>query len=335
MKLSYTYKEILETAGIIIALIIVSVLIPLIVGFGLGGFEEVFTGKALTISDYFINNIFYFIILTVSIIFFLVIKFREIIIYGDENPITSNKNVLFANIIGHDERDSLLWNLGEYFRKRGYTKKNIFQFLMNPLRLIMIFLVLGIIIGMLGAVTNTFLSKFPSVQQQFTETGKIISVAEPSAGSENIFFIWILLAIPFNLILWGVKKLRLPRWAYWLFLILFIPAGGLLWAGFHRIVYGALEEKLLSTFIFGSVGTFLTILFGSIFPFWLIHNPNNFFGGFKEVIGSNEVIVAYTIVALVILIVIWGAIEYFLSRSRKGKKINIDEYIIPEVKGVT
>ena len=199
----------------------------------------------------------------------------------------------------------------------------------------MLFLILGSIIGMFGVVSNKFFTILPQTQFQVTETAKVLFSSEPVSSGETDLFIFLVISAQAGLILWFVKKLKLPVFAYFMFLLLFIvPLVAIEWIGMHRIIYGALEDKLLAVGVFGAVGTLITILTGSFIPWWAIHFTNNLFGGIKESVGSNELIVVYTLFSLVILVVIWGGVEYTFYKIRKGKKINQDVYEVPEVKNV-
>jgi len=122
---------------------------------------------------------------------------------------------------------------------------------------------------------------------------------------------------------WFTSKFKLGKVGYYsIGFLLVTPAIGFLWAGFHRIVYGNQEAALFATFIFGTVGSAITLLAGSWIYFWAWHFFNNLFVKLAQVATSNEDVVFINIVWLSVLFVSWITGELLLSRFRK-KKLNI------------
>jgi len=79
---------------------------------------------------------------------------------------------------------------------------------------------------------------------------------------ENVFFFAILPLILLNI----VRKLFFVsnRPVYWGFVLVVIPLlSGFGWSLFHNLVYGAQESAKVSTFVFGVLWVFLTLLFMS------------------------------------------------------------------------
>ena len=47
------------------------------------------------------------------------------------------------------------------------------------------------IVGMFSFISNTFFWQIPALQQQFTETGKLLSAIEPASTSETLFDLFL------------------------------------------------------------------------------------------------------------------------------------------------
>jgi hypothetical protein len=91
---------------------------------------------------------------------------------------------------------------------------------------------------------------------------------------------------------------------------------GLLWMLFHTKVYGNDDAALLSTFGFGTVGFFVSLVTMSFIPFVLMHFITNFMLALKKYgLMSNDGIG----VAVVFAELIFIAVFFLLYRNEKAK----------------
>lgn len=299
VKESYRQYEYKELLGILAFYFSVSFGLTLFALFVIGGFTGLSDPDFILRSDIVVR---YLIFAVVGGVVITSIKIREII--GGKN------RGIFDYAIIHDfNQDSLLGKLP--------LPKSIRTFFASWWKTYLFFLILFSILGLISTQANIFLSEIPRnlIVQQINPTGQVILSAEPPAGAENIFFCGIIF------ILYGFFRLlqRKFKWSEGVTLVIGVPIiaiiNGFIWMSYHHLVYSTQETALLSTFIFGASGAFLTFAFGSILPWWALHQTNNTFFVLNQLF-SNEQILVVTISILLLLAMLFGLYLY-KTRNRR------------------
>ena len=144
---------------------------------------------------------------------------------------------------------------------------------------------------------------FTAIPQQISEFSKVWADAMFPAICETLLF-----AVPYSLaVFWAERNIR-NRVLYWFVTLLVFPlVFGLLWMFFHNAVYGSDDVALLATFVFGFVGTLLTMATRSLIPFAVVHFVSNLMLSLKR-----HGLFANDLTAFV-LVVVWlfGAVLFF------------------------
>jgi hypothetical protein len=250
---------------------------------------------------------------------------RELIIYGQGDPIISNRNAFFSIIIGHDPQED-----GALFRFLNWTKFPILlkvsKWLSNPVRIGIISILIFGILGIWSSTSGTFFSGIPPTQFQVTPTVQTIFASEPASTGENGVFIFLLFSVELSLLLFFLKKL-IPNNKNLRVVVYFVLALTLMslflgaqWMSYHYLRYGTDDAKLLATFIFGSLGAFLTVFFGTFIPFYVWHFTNNAFLKISEIITINESVVVLTGLLYFLLLILWISIEVIIFVIKKKIK---------------
>lgn len=323
-------SELKEILLYIFLVVFFAIGIPIILGFAGLAFEgEFVSGKPLTFGSYLTNFIIYNPFLIVSLFLIIFPIFSLITLRKGENPEDKRPvnwtRCFTASYIFNPEQGAL-WKLSNSL---GYKDKNNFmRWALNPLRVIVVSI---IIFGIYGLILinhpQIAIAGVPQLQlQQITPSAEVSFGAFVPAFAENgflLFFVFLLTGIAYYI----SAKFKLGYGGFFVMAFLISILMGILWGfGLHRIVYSNSEASLLATFMFGFLGTLITILTG-ICIFWLVwHIMNNAFIKLSEIITYKEDIMLVAIISLILLTVIWVSIEVWLSKKRKRKQ----EYSIPE-----
>jgi len=314
------YKEII----IYVALVgLLAIFLPLWVGFALEGFSESFIpGRPFTINDLLAQYQIYYIFVVASFLLIIFPIARLIWIRRNEHPATQ-KNPTFMRIftvsmIFAPEENGLLYWASE---KLGFSgKRNFMRWSKSILRVFVVGTLIFATFGMLQAVAPELqVAAIPQlIVQQVTFTSQMTFAVEPMSTSETYtlgFILFLLMGIN----AYVVAKFQLGKATYFGlgFIISLLMGGG--WMGFHRIVYGNDEASLFATFIFGFMGAFLTILFGTIFIWYIWHFWNNFFVKIRELVTINEDIIVIGAVSIFTLLILWISTELIIRRLRKKR----------------
>lgn len=173
-------------------------------------------------------------------------------------------------------------------------------------------LVTFILLGLIGAIRNQFYAA-TTIGQQITTTGKLILGVYPGSTAETLLFLFFifLLVIINNLLQARLKYGNETRDIINLLLIPILI--GILWTMVHLLRYGDSDLNLIIVFGFGFVNTLITIATGSIFPFLIFHDVNNFFVTFNSLF-SDQTIGIWTGVILVFIVFLW-----IITGKRKRK----------------
>lgn len=328
MKLTdYVQRQVMEIILYIFIGLVFTIILPLIGGFSLKGFEESFSG-AIEVSSYLGQYLVYLFLIIGSLFLIIFPICNLLFIRKGEHPATQPNpkwyRIFTVSYIFNPE-DGALWQLSEGLG----LKKNFMKWSTNILRVIMICIIFFGIYGLL-IVSSPNLSiagvphKLP--QQLSTSSDIIFGSALPSFAENGVLclILFFLLGIP----AYFCAKLKDKKTALLVFFLLAIfiisPLVGLGWMSFHSIVYGNTEAGLFATFLFGTVGSILTISTG-IFLFWFLwHFFNNLFLKLSETfIAVSEDIYLFTILALVILLALWVTIEIMVYRKKKKGEIPV------------
>jgi hypothetical protein len=307
--------------------IFVFIILPVVGGFILRGFQESFQSNVIEISSYLGSYLIY-VFLGIGSLFLIIFPIANLLtIRKGEHPATQeNPNwfrIFTVSYIFNPE-DGALWQLSKYFNE----KKNIMKWSLNILR---VFVVAIIIFGIVGFLQLSFpqmnISGVPAGQipQQITTTSDIIFGAGIPSFTENgilDFIMFFLLGINAYLCAKFIKDKKMKLAIFFVIALLIIaPLMGLVWMSFHNIVYGSSEASLQATFIFGWVGATITILTG-IFFFWFVwHFFNNMIIKLLELVTVQEDIKLVLGISLILLILVWISIEYLVIKASKKKNI--------------
>jgi hypothetical protein len=121
---------------------------------------------------------------------------------------------------------------------------------------------------------------FTAIPQQIASSSKVWADSAFPALAETVLF-----AIPYSLIVfWLEKKFKKSSPVlFWILALVVLPfVFGFLWMGFHNAVYGSDDVALVSTYVFGVIGTFLTMAFRSLIPFATVHFVSNLMLSLKK-----------------------------------------------------
>lgn len=312
--IKHEFKEI--TIYIIIG-ITATILLPIFLGFFLKGFEGSFvSGRPLQFGDFLVSYLVYYIMILAGLVGLPILKIREMIVTNkNEHPANQSKPDMFSVAYLHDpEQDGLLYNV---FHGAGLKNKE------NPMRwslsIFRTFIIAIIIFGAFGLIQTIAQIAFVGVPQlpfQVSKVTEVLFTVEPPAFAETTLMIFVFsLLMGFNA--WFTSKLKLRKVGYFSIGIFICLLIGFLWMGFHNIIYGNDEAKLFATFIFGAVGSFLTLLSGT-FIFWYVwHFMNNLFVKLSQVATSNEDVIFVSSVILIMLIFTYITGEIIYQRMKK------------------
>jgi hypothetical protein len=303
--------------------VFVTIMIPLFVGFTLLAFEEsLVAGQPLVFGAYLTNYLLYLAFIIASLFLIIYPLGRLFSIRKGEHPATQRPvswfRIFTASFIFAPEENGFLYWLSDKLK----LKKNFMKWTLNPIRVIIFSI---IIFGLFGVLQTIYpqltISGVPQIQlQQITVASEIVFSAEPASFGENgvlLFMFCLLMGIN----AWFCAKFKLGKGAWFAIGFLIIcPLMGLQWAGYHLLVYGNSEAGMLATFIFGYLGSTLTLLFGIFLLWWIWHQANNIFWKLGQMAMLKEDILLITMIALVLLIIAWVSTEVLIHKFRKKKE---------------
>lgn len=322
---SFIQHEIKEITFFIIFGLVMAVVLPIFLGFVLGAFEGSFiSGRPLQFGDILVTYLIYYIIILGGLIGLPVLKIREMYLTerGEHVAKQSNPSPFSVAYLHDPEIDGGLYSLFRYLGFKG--DKNPMRFSISMLRM---FVIGALIFGMVGILQTAFPQSqvvgIPQLPFQVTETVEVLFTAEPPAFAETTLMIFILsLLMGFNA--YFVSKTRLPPAMFWFIgFVIICPIVGLGWMGFHNIVYGNSEAKLLATFVFGFVGSIITIAFGTWIWWYEWHFFNNVFAKLREVVPANEDIIFISLLIWFSLLILWIGTEIVLRRIKKKSSYKV------------
>lgn len=313
--------EVKEITFYVIFGIIMSILLPIFLGFVLKGFEESFvSGRPLQFGDFLVTYMIYYIMIIAGLIGMPVLKFREMMLTKrGENVAQQSEPSIFSVAYLHDpEVDGLIYNLFSSIGFKG--ERNPMRWSLSMLRCFVIATIIFGGIGMTQTFTDTQFTGIPQLPFQVTETMQVLFTAEPPAFAETTLMIFVF-SLLMGLNAYLISKFKLPTMLYWIIGIMIIcPFIGVGWMGFHNIVYGNSEVGLFATFLFGWIGSTITLLLGTFIFWYAWHFWNNVFAKLKDIMPQNEDVIFISAICLVSLILGWIAVEIWLARRRKRNR---------------
>lgn len=321
----YARHELKEITFYVIFGLVMTIIIPIFIGFGLGGFSETFVaGRALEFGDFLVTYIIYYIMIFAGLIGLPILKIREMLVTKrGEHPATQSKpDILSVSYLHDPETDGLLYNLFHSF-----NQEKLMRWSLSIPRMFMIGIIFFGIIGLLQAITNFAFVGIPQMPFQVTPFGEAFFAAEPPSFAETTMMLFVF-SLLMGLNAWISSKFKFGKLGYFTIGVIVCLLIGGLWMGFHNIVYGSSEAALLSTFIFGAVGSLLTLLFGSFIFWWCWHFANNLFYKLSSMFTAvSEDLVFISIIVLALLFIGWISTEFLIRRLRKGKP---EKVVVPE-----
>ena len=280
-------SEITEIVILIIYSVLVIGIFSLFFGFGLGGFER---QEILSKNGFYLSYGIYFLIGLVAIKAISLFLFK------------ANEQRIEGSII-HDPEQ---------------TPLGTFKVIRNPLLLLFLSIIFFSILGWLFTNQQTFFNATPNYEQQFTTGADLFFAVYPASPVETL---GALLLISLYGLLLGlfVKKGKLN---FTTFVILFVIGSTILSGLFgvinHVARYGFSEVAMRNVALFWAFGGFITALTGSVIPFLVMHDINNFFFRLSTLF-SSDVVTGVTI-AIIILMIISFALILLYSRKKRAIK---------------
>jgi len=300
--------------------ILLFVLLPMTGGFILGGFSESFGPGGFNISTYLGAFVVYFFLMIGALALIIFPVARLFLLSRGQHPATQDKpswwTLFTVSLIHSPEENGVLYRLFESIGLKG--RKNPMKFSISMFR---IFIISILIFGTLGILTIVYpqisISSAPQTSQQVSVVSDVIFGSGIPAYVENGFLMFVFfLALGFNAYL--CSRFRLGLVGFFLIGFIFIcPIMGFDWMLTHSLIYSNQETKLIATFIFGWVGSTLTLLTASFIPMLSWHFFNNFAIKLAEYSSSNEDLFFIAILVLVGIFVLWVLGELILRKFRK------------------
>jgi len=280
----YTKHEILELVWFGVYVVLVIGIFTLLVGFGLGGFEA---------EEVLKKNMFYIPYGAIFFIGVMLLKVAGILVF-------KKKHADIEGPISHDSEQSPIGSL---------------RLVKNPLLLIFFCLIFFGLLGFLASRYQTFFSEIPRYEQQFTEAADVFFSVYPASPSETLGAIFLISLVGFVLGYYVMKGKLGKTW----FLILFIPIGTLVSTFYgianHIMRYSGSEIAMQNVVIFWTIGGLITTISGSVIPFLIMHDVNNFFFRFSRLFGSEIVMfITFTVIGLLLLL---SLLIYFRKRKKR------------------
>lgn len=271
--------------------------IPLFMGLSAKGFEESFIpGKAFEFGSYLSNFLVYIPFFIVGILCIIYPITRAITLKPNEHPATAPNpkwhRILSVSYIFSPEE-------GLLYRIFGNKKNNPFRWLKNPL-IVIWFSILGFSLFGLLLIANPQIAVSGTSQlqlQQVTPATEVtFNALVPAVAENGILLFFFLLFMGINAYI--CAKFRLGIWSFFAIGFFICILMGLMWMSFHFLAKGNDEASLIGTFIFGFVGSLMTMITAQCFSWFVWHFDNN---GALSLLG----IVTFKEDVLIIVSLIW------------------------------
>lgn len=303
--------------------LLLTVLLPVVAGFILRGFESDFSGKEFNIVTYLGSFMIYFFLIVGSL--FVIIFPISRLIEGDrtDHPATrKNPNwftIFTVSLIHSPEENGALYRLFDSLGFKG--NRNPMKWSLSVFR---VFIISILVFGLLGIFQvihpQLAIAGIPTTPQQLTLTSDVIFGAGVPSFSENgILMLLFFLLLGIDAYICSKFKLGIGVF-FAIGFIIISPLMGLAWANFHNLAYSDSDAKWIATFIFGWIGSTLTLLFAS-FIFWLIwHFMNNMVLKLIDVVTVKEDILFIMVSIWIFLLLTYIIAEVLLNKYIKKKR---------------
>ena len=322
----YLRHEIIEIILYLFIVIFGGFVLPLMGGFSLLGFESSFSAGTINIFDYLGTFVVYQPLLIIALFLIIFPIVSLLTIRRGEHPATQPNPKwyrIFSVSLIFNPQDGALWQL---FKSQGQQdQSNAMKWSVNILRIIIISILL---FGLIG-IFSLFFPKLsvvgvPVPAQQLTIASDVIFGSTIPSLAENGTLLFIFFFLQGIVAYFTSKFIKDKKLALLVFFIvgflLVAPILATIWMSYHFITYGSSEIALQATWIFGLVGTWITLIFGILIPFLAWHFFNNFFLKLLENISRSEDIAIISGIIWVVLFFIYISAEIFLYKRRKGKR---------------
>lgn len=195
--------------------------------------------------------------------------------------------------------------------EKGFEKP--IAWIRKPGKLALISFIFFSLFALMGVFANIWFTGLPE-EFQVTETAKLGLAVNPASDAETFAFVF-LIGLCFFALKYFFKKNKYPMWLFWtLIFLVVIPLLGFGGMGYHVWRYGSDVVTLTQVFIFFTLGGVITVLTGSLIPFMIWHQTNNFFQKATELFSSDTMIV-FTLLFFMFLIIF--TILYFIVRKNR------------------
>lgn len=174
-----------------------------------------------------------------------------------------------------------------------------------------------ILFGLLGYVASryqTFFNAIPDYEQQFTKGADLFFSVYPASPCETLGALFLISLLGFILGYMVMKGKLSKGW----FLVMFLigaPIISMLFGVINHIArYSGQDIAMASVAVFWFVGGLITAITGSVLPFLIAHDANNFFFRFSTLFGSEIVtFVTFSVIGLMTVL-------FLIVLFRRGKK---------------
>lgn len=270
--------------GILAIYLVFIVLLSLFFLFGGGGIEK---------EDILAKNNFYIPYGVAFLIGIIAIKVVSLFVF-------TNKNEDIEGGLIHDPEQSGL----------GFL-----SLVKNPFLLLFFSIIVFSLLGWLFTSQQLFFNATPNYEQQFTTGADLYFSVYPASPTETLGAIFIISLYGLTLGIFS-KKGKLSFVMFWvLFIIGSIILSGIFGYINHLARYGFDDVAIQNVVLFWSFGGLITAVSGSVIPFLVMHDINNFFFRISKLF-SNDIVtfITFTIIGLLSLIFI---LVFIRVRSKK------------------
>lgn len=219
---------------------------------------------------------------------------------------TSGVAIIALGILDRKENISLFI----FSFKESYLYQNGVTFFSKWSNVVHFSIILGLSLALFSVTTQTFFINLPSTEFQVTETGMLILATEPASTAETFFIGVFILSIIYTLL-----KRYLKKYQFYNKIILdlvTVISVGLIWVAIHYARYSTQETNLVATFFFGMLGAGMTVLTGSVLPWYSWHFFGNLFLKGTEMFSSQSVTIVISI-----SLAIYIAVLFVLNFTKK------------------
>jgi len=281
----YTKHEVYELVWLVVYVVLIMGIATLFVGLSLGGFER---------ENILQKTIFYTPYGIIFLMGLIALKIAGIFVFG-------KKHADVEGVTIHDPAQSPMPKL---------------KIIKNPFLLGFFCIIVFGILGWVASKYQTFFSALPDYQQQFTKGADLFFAIYPASTAETLGALFLISLLGFIL---GYMVMKQKLGKVW-FLVLFFIMGPLISMAYgiinHIARYSGSEVAMANVAAFWLIGGVITVISGSIIPFLLLHDINNFFYKFSQLF-SSEIVTITTFLVLGMMTVLFLIVLFKKSKRKK------------------